>query len=176
MTKGELNFFVKNDGSVDEFKSFSAIDGLGLIIWSREGMGSAIITGRSHPSTVHRARDCGMKYIYQGSLGKKEPFEDLLKKENLQEEKIAYIGDDLIDLPLLERVGLACCPQNAAEEVKAASHFIAKNKGGEGVVREVVEFILKAQGKWDEVVAKARRGEMARAKKDLHIISYDHTK
>ncbi|WP_424245356.1 YrbI family 3-deoxy-D-manno-octulosonate 8-phosphate phosphatase [Elusimicrobium posterum] len=152
-TDGKVNLFTDPDGTINEVKSFYAMDGLGIILLNEIGISSSIITGRAHISTEARAKQIGIKYLYQGFLSKLEPFNEIIKKDNLKLEEIAYIGDDIIDLPVLTRVGLACCPANSHEEVKKVCHLITETKGGEGCIREVVEIILKAQGKFNDIIA-----------------------
>jgi 3-deoxy-D-manno-octulosonate 8-phosphate phosphatase (KDO 8-P phosphatase) len=97
-----------------------------------------------------------MEFVYEKSAEKIPAYEEIVRRGGLPEEAIAYVGDDLPDLPVLARVGLAVAVANAAPEVMRAAHYVARARGGEGAVREVVELILKAQGKWQEAVKKAR--------------------
>ena len=152
LTDGKLNFFPDHKGKIEEFKSFNATDGIGARIAVKAGLNIAIITGNAHATTVYRADVLGFKYIYQGFLNKLEPLKDITKREKISLDKIAYIGDDLIDLAVMTRVGLAISPKNAVREAAAAAHYVTKASGGNGVLREAVEIILKAQGKWTGIV------------------------
>lgn len=154
LTDGKLNFFTLPDGRVDEFKTFNALDGVGARMCRTCGITLGIITGRRHPSTVHRARALGFSYIYQGFLTKTGPLEDILKREGLTADQVAFIGDDLTDLPLLLKVGFAATVPNAVERVKQAAHYISSRRGGDGAYREIVDFILNAQGKLDPMVER----------------------
>lgn len=130
LTDGKLNFFALPDGRVDEFKSFNALDGVAARMCRLSGIILGIITGRRHPATVHRARVLGFSYIYQGFLTKTGPLEDILKRENLRLEEVAFIGDDLTDLPILLKVGLAVTVPNAVDQVKKAAHYVTTRRGG----------------------------------------------
>lgn len=152
LTDGKLNFFLREDGSVDEFKSFNAKDAIACILSHKAGIGAAIVTGRAHQTTVARAHTMRMSYIYQGWKNKKTAFEEILRNEGLRPEETAVIGDDLIDLPMLEACGLPCCPADSKEDVKKACALVTRTKGGDGVLSEVIEFILKAQGVWEKYV------------------------
>ncbi|WP_428897197.1 3-deoxy-D-manno-octulosonate 8-phosphate phosphatase (KDO 8-P phosphatase) [Parelusimicrobium proximum] len=174
LTDGKLNFFTTPEGKIEEFKSFNATDGLGFMVLTRAGIASGIITGRAHPTTEHRAKTSGMKYIYQNFTKKINALEDLLSKENISLEEIAYIGDDLIDLPVLTKAGLACCPADAAADIKKVCHYISSVKGGDGAARDVIEFILKAQGRWDEMVEDVKNNGLTRPKYDIQIITDTH--
>lgn len=152
LTDGKLNFFTLPDGRVDEFKSFNALDGLGARMCRSCGLTLGIITGRRHPSTIYRAKALGFAYIYQGFLTKTGPLEDILKRENLTAEEVAFIGDDLTDLPLLRRVGLAVTVPNAVDAVKQSAHYITTRAGGSGAYREMTDLILTAQGKMEPLL------------------------
>ncbi|ACC99010.1 3-Deoxy-D-manno-octulosonate 8-phosphate phosphatase, YrbI family [Elusimicrobium minutum Pei191] len=165
LTKGEINLFVNEKGETDEVKQFAAVDGLAFMFLWEFNMPSAILTGRSHKTTVARAKDISVKYVYQGFLSKTFPFEEMLAKENLKPEEIVYIGDDIIDLPVLTKVGLAVCPSDGLDCVKECCQYITKAKGGKGCVREIVEIILKAQGKWDGLFERIKTGTWKRKPK-----------
>lgn len=144
------------DGSAHEIKGFSAYDGAGLKLARRAGLRTGIITGRDSPATTRRAREAEIEFVYQGRAEKLAAYEEVLRKARAKDEEAAFIGDDLPDLPLLARVGLAVAVANAAPEVKRAAHYVTSRCGGQGAVREVVELILKAQGRWKEAVRNAR--------------------
>jgi len=147
LTDGKVNFFVTPEGKIDEFKSFNTQDGIALMLCRGAGIICGIITGRRHPTTVERAGNLGYKYIYQGFLTKTGPLKDILTREGLTPEEVAYIGDDITDMPLLKRVGFAATVPNALDCVKQCSHYVTKRAGGDGAYREIIDFILNAQGK-----------------------------
>jgi len=156
LTDGKVNFFVRDDGKVDEFKSFNTQDGIAAMLCHSGGLICGIITGRRHPTTVIRAQNLGFKYMYQGFLTKLGPLKDILEKEHLTADEIAYIGDDITDLPLLCEVGLACTVPNAVDIVKKHAHFITTRVGGDGAFREVIDFILQSQGKLEPIMEQVK--------------------
>lgn len=171
-TDGKLNFFLTPQGQVEEMKSFNALDGIAVMLLRSCGIKSGVITGRRHETTLSRARNLGMDYFYQGFLTKFGPLEDVLKRENLKAEEVAFIGDDLTDLPLLEKVGLAVTVPNAADEVKKAAHYITLRKGGDGAYREAVDLIVSAQSKMPAILTDIRASRWARPKAPrLHIVT-----
>jgi len=144
------------DGTAHEIKGFSAYDGAGLKIARAMGIHTGVITGRESAAMTRRARECDLEFLYQKRAEKLPAYEEILKKARLRDEEAAYIGDDLPDLPLLVRVGLAIAVANAAPEVKKVAHYVTERRGGDGAVREVVELILKAQRGWKQAIEKAR--------------------
>ncbi|RKY54783.1 MAG: 3-deoxy-D-manno-octulosonate 8-phosphate phosphatase, partial [Candidatus Neomarinimicrobiota bacterium] len=141
-----------------EFKKFHVLDGLGIALLKAVGLPLAIISGRSSEATIYRMKELGLdENLYQGNLAKKEPYILIKKKFGLQDEEIAYIGDDLADIPLLKQVGVPVSVANASEEVKEKSFYVTSKAGGEGAIREFIELVLKAQGKFKkalEIVTK----------------------
>ncbi len=135
------------------FKPFFARDGLGITLSHRAGLKTAIITGRSSKQVLLRAEALHIGEVYQGNLDKRAAYRDLRDKLGLRDEEIAYIGDDLVDLPLLVQVGFPAAVGDAMPDVKKHVCCIADLPGGHGAVREILEFILKAQGKWEELLA-----------------------
>jgi len=133
-------------------KVFNALDGMGIKLAIRAGLLFGIITGRTSKAITVRAKELGIKDIFQGVRDKTESCNIILEKYNLTSEEVAYVGDDWQDLPLLLRVGFSATIDNGAEEVKKRVHYTAKAKGGEGAVREIVELILKAQGLYDKIL------------------------
>ena len=111
-----------------------------------------LITKRISETVALRARDLKLEHVHQGIQDKRTVFEEILAQEGLQPEEAAYVGDDVIDLPVMRNCGLAVAVPNAREEVKDEAHFITDHAGGDGALRDAVEYILKAQGKWDQVV------------------------
>ena len=122
-------------------------------------MVTGVISGRISPATEARAKQCNMTYVYQGHIEKIPILEEILADAGLMKEQVAYIGDDLTDVVVMRRVGLAVATANARAEVKAQAHFVTAAAGGSGAVREVVEVILKAQGYWEEILRKYEAAE-----------------
>ncbi|MDQ3473844.1 MAG: HAD hydrolase family protein [Acidobacteriota bacterium] len=142
----------------DEQKGFHVHDGLGLELWHRAGLSSGIISGRRSSVVERRARDLKIEFVRQGAENKLVSFEELLKEAALDESEVAYIGDDLNDIPLMLRAELSVAVGNAAEETRAVAHLVTRAHGGFGAVREVVEIILKSQGRWADVTEKYLKG------------------
>ncbi len=133
-------------------KTFFVRDGLGISLARQNGIKLAIITGRKSEIVETRGRELKFNAIYQGQLFKMDAFEALKEQFSLKNDEIAYIGDDLVDLPIMVRVGFAAAVADAVEEVKQNSDMVSDFKGGYGAVRQIIEFILKAQGKWQKIV------------------------
>ena len=136
----------------DELKCFDIQDGTGLVLWHRVGLASAIITGRKTKLVQRRAKDLHVGFVAQKALNKLPVYEKLIRKRRLSHEQVCAIGDDLIDLPLLRRVGFAVAVSNAVDEVKQASHYVTTRPGGRGAVREVIDIILKCKELWNNAV------------------------
>lgn len=143
------------DGSVVEMKVFNAHDGAGIKLASIMGIRTGLITGRDSPATARRAREGSMEFVIQGQPKKLDAYKATLIRAGVTDDEVAYVGDDLPDLPLLERVGLAVAVADAVYEVKRAAHYITVARGGRGAIREVVELILKSQGKWKKAIPQA---------------------
>jgi len=142
LTSGAL--FIGDDGQ--EYKAFNSKDGHGLRMLQDSGVEVAIITGRTSNVVAHRAKDLGITRIYQGKREKLPAYEELIKETGLSHEEIAYVGDDVVDLPVMSKVGLAICVQDGHSFVKQHSHWITESNGGCGAGRDVCEMILEAQG------------------------------
>jgi 3-deoxy-D-manno-octulosonate 8-phosphate phosphatase (KDO 8-P phosphatase) len=142
----------------DEEKSFHTRDGHGLVLLHRAGLQSAVISGRSSSALERRARDLGVGHLYQGTHDKLVEFRLLLEAAKVSGEEIAYLGDDVTDIPLMRRCLLACAVADAAEDTRAHAHYVTKLPGGFGAVRELCELILKAQGKWEELMKRYTEG------------------
>ncbi|SDF72387.1 KdsC family phosphatase [Sporolituus thermophilus] len=153
LTNGQIIF--GPDG--EAMKVFHAQDGLGISVAHKVGLKTAIITGRETEMVRRRGAELNITDVYQGAMDKVAALNELLAKHGLAADEVGYVGDDLNDLPVMLRVGLACAVANAAAEVKAAAHFVATREGGRGAVREIIEFILKAQGKWERIVLAYRQ-------------------
>lgn len=135
-------------GKGEEMKAFHAHDGLGMKLAQKQGLLVTIITGKSSQSVMSRAEELGLDDVHLGIRDKLGRMKEILQKENLSFEQVAFIGDDLNDLYLMEKVGLAVTVPNGAPELKALAHYITGRSGGRGAVREVVELLLKGQGRW----------------------------
>ncbi|HYM09260.1 MAG TPA: HAD hydrolase family protein [Bryobacterales bacterium] len=154
MTDGHLYNVPGPQGEMVETKGFDSRDGISLQWASWLGIETGVISGRDSPALVTRAAQCRMKYVYQGHIEKIPIYEKILADAGVTDEQTGYIGDDLTDAPILARAGLAAAPSNARPEVKRMVHFVTGAAGGSGAMREVVELILRAQGKWVEILRK----------------------
>ncbi len=137
-----------------EIKSFDVKDGLGIAIAHNAGLTTAIITGRTSQAVARRARELKIKEVFQGFSGKVAAWDELKKRHNLQDDEIAYLGDDLLDLQLLLRAGVSFAPADAVREVLSRVDIVLERKGGNGALRETIETILKGQGRWEKIVEK----------------------
>jgi 3-deoxy-D-manno-octulosonate 8-phosphate phosphatase (KDO 8-P phosphatase) len=129
-------------------KSFHTRDGHGLVLLHRAGLRSGIISGRTSSAVERRARDLGVHFVKQGALDKASVFEELLAEAVASESEVCFVGDDVVDVPLMRRAALAAAVADATPETRAAAHYVTELPGGFGAVREVCELILKAQGLW----------------------------
>jgi 3-deoxy-D-manno-octulosonate 8-phosphate phosphatase (KDO 8-P phosphatase) len=135
-----------------EVKGFHAHDGTSISLARLGGLRTGLITKRSSDTVALRARDLKLEFVYQGVDDKRACFDEVVKKAGLKPEETAFVGDDVIDLPAMRAGGLAIAVKNARAEVKREAHYVTPRAGGEGALRDAVEFILKAQGKWKRVV------------------------
>jgi 3-deoxy-D-manno-octulosonate 8-phosphate phosphatase (KDO 8-P phosphatase) len=142
------------DGHGHELKVFDVKDGHGIVMAHRAKLRTALISGRESETITRRAEELGIELVFQKIWNKLEVYEKILVDTELTHDEVAYIGDDLIDIPLLRRVGLAVAVADAVDEVKAAVHLITQRPGGQGAVREVIELILRAQGHWDNLIER----------------------
>ncbi|MFL6255242.1 MAG: KdsC family phosphatase [Pyrinomonadaceae bacterium] len=138
----------------EELKSFHTHDGHGLVMLHRAGLRSGIISGRTSRLVELRAADLGISFVRQGALDKVEAFESLLAEAGVEPSHAAYVGDDVVDIPLMRRCAFAVAVADATPDTRAAAHFVTQLPGGFGAVREVCELILKAQGHWDELMKR----------------------
>ncbi len=141
MTDGSLTF----DENGVEYKTYNSKDGQGVIMLIRAGIVPAIITARNNGTVVHRAKILGITELYQGQKNKIHALNEIIEKYKLSYDEVAYMGDDIPDLCVLEKVGLSCCPADAVKEVISACKFISAKGGGKGAVRELADFILKSK-------------------------------
>jgi len=138
----------------DEQKSFHTRDGHGIVLLHRAGLSSGIISGRTSSLVERRARELGMRYVRQGTWDKIKDFDELLAEAGVTDHEVAFVGDDVTDIPLMQRSALAVAVADAAPETLAAAHYVTQLPGGHGAVREVTELILKAQGRWSELMKR----------------------
>jgi len=141
----------------DETKSFHVLDGTGISYLHRVGIKTSIISGRVSKAVEHRAQELNITDVYQGAKNKLEAYTEILEKYSLKDEEVCYIGDDLIDLPILYRVGFPVTVANASPAVKQHSAYVTKAKGGCGAVREIAEKIIKFQDKWHIIMERYRK-------------------
>jgi 3-deoxy-D-manno-octulosonate 8-phosphate phosphatase (KDO 8-P phosphatase) len=152
LTDGKLYNVPGPDGKLVETKAFDSQDGIGLQWMNWKGIKTGLISGRVSPATAERAAQCKFSYVYQGHIEKIPILQEILSDAGIQSSQVAYIGDDLTDVVVMKRVGLAIATANARPEVKQQAHLITAAEGGRGAVREVVELLLKAQGYWEEIL------------------------
>lgn len=146
--------------SGDEVKHFNVRDGHGIKMIMRYGIEVLFLTGRISKVVNHRAKELGITEIYQGIFDKAKACDEILQKKSLQFEEIAYMGDDIVDIPVLQRVGFSVTVSDASEYVKNFVDYITTKEGGKGAVREVCEIILQAKGYWGEVAKKYEMNNM----------------
>jgi 3-deoxy-D-manno-octulosonate 8-phosphate phosphatase (KDO 8-P phosphatase) len=156
MTDGSVILLSQPDGSALEIKKFDAHDGQGLTLAQTAGLRTGCITGRESSALLRRAREMKMEFIYMKQPVKMPAYEEILEKAAVSDSVVAFIGDDLPDIPLLRRAGLAIAVGDAVPEVKDVAHYTTKTLAGHGAIREAVELILKSKGIWKEMIDKAR--------------------
>lgn len=135
-----------------EIKEFDSKDGMGVTLANKAGFITAIITGRTSAPVERRGRELKFADCFQGFEGKIKAWEEFKKRHSLKDDEICYLGDDLLDLPLLVRTGLSCCPADAVNDVRTSVNVVLEKKGGSGAFREMVELVLKKQNRWTEIV------------------------
>ena len=148
LTDGGIIF----DDFGNEIKRFNVRDGHGIKLAQRQGITVALITGRNSRVVAHRARELGIKEVHQRVFKKAEVYEAMRDRYSLRDEEVAFIGDDVVDIPILVRVGFAVCVADAVAEAKAHALFVTEAPGGGGAVREVTDLILKAKGLWQGII------------------------
>jgi len=152
LTDGKIYFIQRPDGRFYETKSFHSRDGMGIRFAHQAGLQTGIITGRGSPVIEHRVKELGIDYLVQNRRDKLEPYQEILRAAKVGDEEVCYVGDDIVDLPLLKRVGLAVAVANAHHLLRPHVHYWTQRDGGRGAVREAIELILTAQGKWAAIV------------------------
>ena len=154
LTSGTIYHFVDTAGELVEFKGIHAQDSIALAWLAESGLVTGVISGRVSKGTDARLRMLKVKHIYQHRLDKAAVFAEILQAEGLKADQALYVGDDIPDLAVMTRAGLAVAPANARPEVKAAAHWVTAARGGEGAFREMTEALLKAQSLWTPIVER----------------------
>jgi 3-deoxy-D-manno-octulosonate 8-phosphate phosphatase (KDO 8-P phosphatase) len=154
LTDSRLFYLPDGRGGMAETKGFSSQDGMAMRWLLDAGLQIGWISGRDSPATVERARNLGITYVYQNHLEKLGPYSEIKAKSGVTDEQVCYIGDDLPDAPIMLRAGFSVAPANAVPEVKQIAHYVSEAAGGYGAAREIIELILKAQGKWAPILKK----------------------
>lgn len=156
MTDGSVTLLSQTDGIALEIKTFDAHDGQGLTLAQTAGLRTGCITGRESAALLRRAQEMRMEFIYMKQPVKMPAYEDILRRAGVSDSVVAYIGDDLPDIPLMRRAGLAIAVGDAVPEVKDVAHYTTKAVAGRGAIREAVELVLKSKGIWKAMIDKAR--------------------
>ena len=154
LTDGRLYNVPGPDGQMHETKGFQSQDGIALQWLKWHSIQTGVISGRVSPATEARAAQVGMTYVYQGHIEKLPILEEILQRSGVPLTDMAYAGDDLTDIPVMRRVGLAFAPANACPEAKRAAHYVTTARGGAGAVREIAEILMRAQGSWSNILKK----------------------
>jgi 3-deoxy-D-manno-octulosonate 8-phosphate phosphatase (KDO 8-P phosphatase) len=149
LTDGKI--LLHADGT--ESKIFDIRDGTAIVLAQRAGLRIGLLSGRQAAATAERAAQLRIPIVRQGAADKLETLEEIIAAEGVSADEVAFMGDDLLDLAVIERVGLGAAPADAADEVRGRAQWIATRKGGDGAARELIEMVLKAQGRWDGIVA-----------------------
>jgi 3-deoxy-D-manno-octulosonate 8-phosphate phosphatase (KDO 8-P phosphatase) len=152
---GPLGIEQHDPAPVTEMKVFNAQDGQGLSLAHTMGIRTGFITGRHSPAVEQRAKELNVSFVRLGQATKTHAYEECMRLAGVIEEEIAYLGDDLPDIPLAKRSGLGVCVADGAPELKQVCHYVTQRRGGRGAAREVIELILKSQGRWEEAVPLA---------------------
>ncbi|HMD83470.1 MAG TPA: HAD hydrolase family protein [Terriglobia bacterium] len=159
LTDGKFYYLPRPRGGMLETKGFDSRDGLGLRLAHHAGLKTGIITGRGSQVIEYRVKDLGIHYLQQNALEKIAPYERICLDAQVVDAEVCYVGDDLTDLPLITRVGLGVCVANGDDLVRKHAHFCTRRAGGAGAVREAIELILIAQGKWDAILKSYLHGD-----------------
>jgi 3-deoxy-D-manno-octulosonate 8-phosphate phosphatase (KDO 8-P phosphatase) len=158
LTDGKV--VIHSDGA--ESKTFGIRDGIAMVWAQRAGLKVGLLSARTSPTTPHRAAQLGITLVYQGVLNKLRGYEQIIAAEHMSDGEVAYMGDDIVDLAVLGRVGFSTAPADAVPEVRTRVDWVSEHNGGCGAARELVELVLRAQGRWDGIVAGyAAEGQLA---------------
>ncbi|HEY3380468.1 MAG TPA: HAD hydrolase family protein [Vicinamibacterales bacterium] len=150
LTDGRI--LIQSDGS--ESKQFSIRDGTAIVWAHRAGLATGLLSARQSAATTVRAAQLGIRIVRQDAGNKLDMYSELLEQEHLDDGQVAFMGDDLLDLPVLRRVGLSACPADAVDEVRSRVDWISGQRGGHGAARELVEILLRGQGRWDDLMRR----------------------
>ena len=156
MTDGSVTLLSQTDGTALEIKTFDAHDGQGLTLAHTAGLRTGCITGRESAALLRRAHEMKMEFIYMKQPVKMPAYEEILRNTGVSDFAVAFIGDDLPDIPVMRRAGLAIAVGDAVPEVRRTAHYVTKAFAGRGAIRETVELILKSKGIWETMIDKAR--------------------
>lgn len=158
LTDGKV--VIHSDGA--ESKTFGIRDGIAMVWAQRTGLKVGLLSARTSATTPHRAAQLGITLVHQGVLNKLHGYEQIIEAQRLNDAEVAYMGDDIVDLAVLGRAGLSSAPADAVAEVRARVDWVSQSNGGCGAARELVELVLRAQGRWDGIVASyAAEGQLA---------------
>jgi 3-deoxy-D-manno-octulosonate 8-phosphate phosphatase (KDO 8-P phosphatase) len=152
LTDGQLTFIPQPDGTAVETKGFHAHDGLGITLARLGGLRTGIITKRQSQTVAIRARDLKLEFVYQGQHYKTRAAQEIAAQAGISMDEMAYVGDDIVDLPVMRICGLAIATANARPQVLGMAHWVTPNRGGQGAGRDAIEFILAAQGSLERVI------------------------
>lgn len=171
MTDSTLSFFTDNTGITHEIKHFESLDGMGLMYLAYTGIKTGIISRGTSPTLEYWAKVLGMDFLFYNTSVKTHALDYIQEKLGFPAQEIAFIGDDLIDLGVIERVGLPLAVANSVPEIKDKALYISSLHGGHGAVRDIAEQILKVRGAWNNLVEENRRGTFQSPVKELHIVN-----
>lgn len=170
MTDSTISFFTDNEGITHEIKHFESLDGMGLMYLTTCGIRTGIISRGSSNTLEYWAKILGMEFLFYNTSVKQKALEFLQKEYNIQPEEVAFIGDDLIDLGVLEKVGLPLAVQNSIPEVKELALYTSPRSGGKAAVRDIAEQILKARGEWEKIVQANKDGSFKSPQRQMRIV------
>lgn len=151
LTDGKIYYVPDPSNGFVETKTFHSRDGLGIRFAHAASLKTGILSGRASPAVAYRAKELGIHFVQEGALEKIPPYEKILRAAGLEDDEVCYMGDDVVDLPIMMRVGLAIGVNDGHDLVRRYVHYSTRARGGQGAVREVVELLLDAQGRWDSV-------------------------
>jgi len=152
LTDGAIYLLSEPGGQAREIKAFNSLDGAGIRLAQRAGLRTGIITGRKSAAVTQRARELEMEFLEQDAFEKLPAYEKIRRTSGLRDEEICFVGDDITDLPLFARVGLAVAVANAHPEARKRAHYVTRARGGQGAVREVIDLLLRAQGQYAKLL------------------------
>jgi 3-deoxy-D-manno-octulosonate 8-phosphate phosphatase (KDO 8-P phosphatase) len=153
LTDGKV-WFVPDGGELVEVKSFNVLDGAAIALAHRVGLKTGVVSARSSPGVKKRTEELSVEFVYLGVRDKKIALADIVRESGIGAEQVCFMGDEVVDLPAMTRVGFPVAVSNAVPEVRSRAAYVTEASGGNGAVREVIELILKEQGKWDAAIAE----------------------